>query len=129
MQVTKRTPKNYIPMGSRMLCRRMTETMTSTVIHLTDQTKDRTLMFEVLAKGPDCVDDYIKVGMFIHTGQFAVCNLDFPGHPDWVSMNEDSVLGWTTEFEEETGEIADFTQPTRMDEEEDPALTKREKAR
>lgn len=105
MQVTKKTPKNYIPLGSRMLCRRVTETKVSTVIHTLESTQNKSLLFEVLAKGPDCVDDGIKVGDYVYTGQFAPCPLDFPGHDDWCSLNEVDALGAVTEFDIEKGQI------------------------
>ena len=105
MRVRKRIPKNYIPAGSRMLVRQVTDTELSTILIVPDSVKNKSLLFEVLAKGRDCVDDQIQVGSFVYTGQFAPCHLKFPNEREWYSLNEVDVLGVVTEFEEEEGEI------------------------
>lgn len=101
----KKVPKNYVPVGRRMLCRKVTESKVSTLIHTPDSAQQRCNLFEVLDKGRDCVDDEIKKGSYVYTGQFAPMHLDFPGHDDWYHLNEVDVTGVVTEYDEIDVEI------------------------
>jgi len=103
VKVLKTTPRILVPTASRTLCRKMTETRQSTVIHAPDSATKKTLFFEVLAVGPDVVE--VKVEDCIYTDRFGEQQIDFPGHDDWYIILEQDIVGIIGDFETEEGEI------------------------
>lgn len=103
MGKTIRIPKTYRPSGSRMLCQQILDVESLHII-VPESVKNKSLLFQVLSKGPGCVDDSVKEGDFVYTGQFAPCHIGFPNHRDWHSINEEDVLGVVTEFDEKEAE-------------------------
>ena len=117
-EVVAVTPLSYKPCGARMLCRKVGEIVVSKIIHTPDAAKQRSLVYEVLAKGRDCVDDEILPawpdprwpnpsghGTYFYTGRFADMALNFPGHDDWYTINEVDAVGTIPEFTVETVKI------------------------
>jgi hypothetical protein len=115
--MVKRFPKKYTPCGARMLCRRVTD-VDSDVLIMPREAEHKSFMFEVLAKGPDCIDDLVPVGICFYTGKFAPCFLPWPGQGDLYSVNESDVLGTVGAFGSE---------PTRLGPSEQSVLVAFEK--
>ncbi len=97
-KIVTKTPRTFIPLGSRMLCRKMMETKKSSVLHTVERTEKKALFFEILAVGPDC-DPELQVGRCFYTGQYAEGWLDWPGQPDWYFINSDDAVGLVGDFD------------------------------
>lgn len=81
-----------------MLCQRVSEVESLHII-IPEAVKETSLMFEVISKGPGCIDDSIQVGNYVYTGKFAPCHIGYPNQRHWYTLNEVDVLGVVTEFD------------------------------
>lgn len=100
-----------------MLCRRVSDVDSDLIIVPTDA-KQGSLMFEVLERGVECVDDRIAVGTCFYTGKFAPCHIPWPGQNDLYSVNEEDVIGIVTDFDSEPTKLEVAGVISRFEQEE-----------